>query len=173
MGGSLPPNPLPPPRRPASHAGALHLEPSGQAGGPIGRVHPLRHEAFRSHPAGPVELGLTVIVFHMLVETYARGGLSQDRRQGPIADREWIAQQSSRSGRSDRRHRGTRSRRSGDIQCDRTPRCRARRRRPPPTQPRQDFDDQRKVVLKIVPWPAVKPHSARRPCRRRRGTHRA
>src|SRR5262245_46557260 len=50
----------------------LHLEPVGGATGTVGRVLPLRHDAFEAHLAGMSEDGRAVAL-HVLVEPGCRG----------------------------------------------------------------------------------------------------
>jgi hypothetical protein len=71
----------------------LHLEPVRRAAGAVGRVLPLRDDAFQPHPAGVVEHGLTVIEFQMLVVPDAHAGLGQDRRERGLAHHKRIAAQ--------------------------------------------------------------------------------
>src|SRR5262249_17073908 len=56
--------------------GVLHFEPIGRAPRAIGRLLPLRHDAFESHLAGVGEDGRAV-AFQMLVEAQAKASFGQ------------------------------------------------------------------------------------------------
>src|SRR5258708_32174099 len=72
---------------------AVELEPSARAAGAIGRIPPLRDDAFEPELAGVTKDRLTVVAFQMLVEADAGSGLGQHRRERRLADLQRLAPQ--------------------------------------------------------------------------------
>jgi len=68
------------------------FEPIGRAAGTVGRVLPLRHDAFKPHLAGMGEDG-RAIAFRVFVEPDAGAGLGHDRGGRGLADLKRITPQ--------------------------------------------------------------------------------